>query len=216
VAGADGAAVPGAFSWNANTLVFDPAANLAYGTTYTATVGTAAADAAGNTLAAAKTWTFTTATTPPPTTAKTAVPSSVSIYYGSRRAGDVTRLRTDDSYYYEVNSTTSGSRVADWYALVPAVNELKSLRVTYNGRASASCSQVLYAYNWATGVWQKLDGRTVGTTDVTVNAEATGTLPDFVSNSSGAGDVAVRLRCTRSDSTSFYTRGDQLTITYDA
>jgi hypothetical protein len=219
LAGADGSTVPGSFSWSGNTLVFDPAANLAYGTTYTATVGTGATDTAGNAMAAPSTWTFTTAAAPPPpppSTATTAFPNAVNIYNGWRRAGDHTRLRSDDSYYYEVSSTTSGTRVADWYGMVPATNGLKSLKVTYNGRASASTTQVVYIYNWTTGVWVQLDSRTVGTSDITVTANPAGTLADYVSNASGAGDVAVRVRSTRSDGTSFFVRADLLSVSYAA
>jgi len=42
------------------TAIFTPSAPLRYATTYTATVSTAVADPAGNTLAAPHTWTFTT------------------------------------------------------------------------------------------------------------------------------------------------------------
>jgi hypothetical protein len=51
-----------------------PAANLAYSTTYTATISTGAKDLAGNALAAAHTWSFTTGVAPdttPPTVAST-------------------------------------------------------------------------------------------------------------------------------------------------
>src|SRR4249919_1629139 len=60
----DGAAVSGSFSWYGNALIFDPNADLAPGTQYTATISTAAKDLAGNPLAAAKSWQFTT-TNPP-------------------------------------------------------------------------------------------------------------------------------------------------------
>jgi hypothetical protein len=55
--------VAGAVAWNAatNTAGFTPAAALAAGTTYTATITTDAADTAGNHLAADYTWTFDTA-----------------------------------------------------------------------------------------------------------------------------------------------------------
>src|SRR5207342_1809163 len=60
----DGAAVSGSFVWYGNALIFDPTADLAPGTQYTATISTAAKDLAGNPLAAAKSWQFTT-TNPP-------------------------------------------------------------------------------------------------------------------------------------------------------
>jgi hypothetical protein len=68
---AGGAAVAGAVTASADRTVatLDPAAPLALGTEYRATVTTGAADAAGNPLPAAVEWTFTT--TPPDTTAPT-------------------------------------------------------------------------------------------------------------------------------------------------
>ncbi|OIP14436.1 MAG: hypothetical protein AUK51_17070 [Comamonadaceae bacterium CG2_30_59_20] len=60
------AGVTGTVSYNAQSKVatFTPNANLAAGTTYTATVTTAAADLAGNTLATEKVWQFTTEAAP--------------------------------------------------------------------------------------------------------------------------------------------------------
>lgn len=60
------AGVPGVVTFNAvdKIATFSPTASLAAGTTYTATVSTEVADLAGNTMTAAKTWTFTTATIP--------------------------------------------------------------------------------------------------------------------------------------------------------
>ena len=60
----DGAAVSGSFGWYGNALIFAPNAPLANATSYTATVATGAKDAAGNPLAAPKTWQFTTASQP--------------------------------------------------------------------------------------------------------------------------------------------------------
>jgi hypothetical protein len=65
---AGGAAVAASIAPSAGDTVFtlDPAADLAPGTAYTATVTTGARDAAGNALAATQTWSFTTAAAPPP------------------------------------------------------------------------------------------------------------------------------------------------------
>ena len=61
----DGAPVSGAFGWyGPATLLFQPDADLAPGTQYTATVTTAAKDLAGNPLPAAKSWQFTTSNPP--------------------------------------------------------------------------------------------------------------------------------------------------------
>ena len=53
-------AVPGAVSYEGNVATFNPTANLAAATLFTATISTAAKDMAGNALAANKTWSFTT------------------------------------------------------------------------------------------------------------------------------------------------------------
>jgi hypothetical protein len=61
----DGAAVSGSFGWyGPGVLIFDPNADLAGGTQYTASVSTAAKDLAGNPLPVAKTWRFTTTNRP--------------------------------------------------------------------------------------------------------------------------------------------------------
>jgi serine protease AprX len=155
-----------------------------------------------------------TVTAPPPApTTVNATPASVSLYSGSVRSGGAAQLGADDNSYFAVNSTTSGTRVADWYGLVPATNSLQSLKVTYRGKASYTCTQVMYIYNWTTGAWVQLDSRSVGTSEVQVDRTPTGPLADYVSGATGEGDVAVRIRCTRS-SYSFYTSGDLLRITY--
>ena len=59
--------VAGSVSYDAgtDTATFTPTIDLAYETTYTATLSTAITDAAGNPLAAAYTWDFTTVPVPP-------------------------------------------------------------------------------------------------------------------------------------------------------
>jgi len=70
-----GMAVAGTVLVSANTATFTPSANLAAGVNYTATITTAATDAAGNALAANVVWMFTAlADTTPPTVIATSVP----------------------------------------------------------------------------------------------------------------------------------------------
>lgn len=59
---ADGEPIDGAVGYDGLTATFTPAEALASGTIYTATVSTAAADVAGNSLAEGSSWTFTTRT----------------------------------------------------------------------------------------------------------------------------------------------------------
>jgi len=55
--------VNGAVSYESNTMIFNPTADLNTDTNYTATITNAVTDLAGNHLAAAKVWSFTTGTT---------------------------------------------------------------------------------------------------------------------------------------------------------
>jgi len=57
---AGGVTVPGAISYSGLVATFTPTANLAYGTTYTATITTGTQDLAGQPLAVNYGWTFTT------------------------------------------------------------------------------------------------------------------------------------------------------------
>jgi serine protease AprX len=155
-----------------------------------------------------------TLSAPQEPTTVTASPASVHLYYGSVRSGGAGQLGADDNAYFEVNSTTSGTRLSDWYGLMTGVsNSLQSLKITYRGKASRSCSQYLYVYNWTTGAWIRLNSQSVSTSEIDVNVSPAGTLADYVSGSSGDGEVAVRIRCSRSDG-SFYTSADLLRITY--
>jgi hypothetical protein len=144
----------------------------------------------------------------------TAYAGSLALYAGSVRSGGVSQLRSDDGSYFSVNSTSSGTRTTDWYGRIGSVtNALRSLKVAYRGRSSATCTQTAYVYNWISGVWTTLDTRSVGTSEVAVAPSVTGTLADYVSGTSGDGEVAVRIRCTRSSG--FYSSADLLSITYE-
>jgi len=58
-------AVTGVVTYNGTTVTLTPASNLAYATTYTVTITTAAKDVAGNALSASYGWSFTTVEAPP-------------------------------------------------------------------------------------------------------------------------------------------------------
>ena len=208
-----GAKVAGSFSWSGNTMAFDPSIDLANGAEYTATVGSGAKDTAGNALAAGKSWAFKTKTL----TAVTGFPSATGIFSGKLRSGTYSRLGADDNSYYQVNSTTSGTRVSDWYGRFSSVtNALSNLKITYKGSNSASCAQRVYVYRFdGSPGWVQLDSRSVSTTEVLVSSLAPSGAPaDYVSGTSGDGEVRVRVRCARS-SPSFYASGDLLKIGYE-
>jgi hypothetical protein len=116
--------------------------------------------------------------------------------------------------FYEVSSTTSSTRTASWYAVTRGVsNDARSLRIAYSGRNSLTCSQTVSVWNWAAGAWAQLDARNVGSTEVLVDKTIGGTPADYVSGTSGDGEVRVRVRCTHGSS-SFYSRADVLRVVY--
>jgi serine protease len=145
----------------------------------------------------------------------TAGPSSTTILAGTHRSGTASSLAADDNAYYELNSTPSGQRTTDWYGTFTGVsNSLSNLRVSYTGKNSRSCTQVIFIWRWTTGSWVQLSSRSVGTTEVAIaNLVPSGTQANYVSGATGDGDVRVRVRCRRS-SQSFFASGDLLRISY--
>jgi hypothetical protein len=146
----------------------------------------------------------------------TASPDTTTILSGSLRSGSAANLAADDDSYYEVNSTTSGTRTSDWYGVFTGVtNSLSNLRVSYKGKNSRSCTQVIFIWRWSSNSWVQLDSRTVGTSEVSVaNRAPSGTLANYVSGTTGDGEVRVRVRCRRSSSGSFFSSADLLQISY--
>jgi hypothetical protein len=148
--------------------------------------------------------------------AVTVFPSSTRILRGSLRGGGVGDLWADDGSYFRVNSTTSGNRVTSWYAEfsgVPA--DLHGLKVTYRGRDNrVSASQTIAIFNWRTNAWVQLDARTIGFDEVLIaNLVAPGTVRDYVSVSSGTGEVRVRVR-SQNVAQPFVSRGELMKIVF--
>jgi hypothetical protein len=145
----------------------------------------------------------------------TASPSAVVVQTGTLNSGTAASLVSDDNAYFQVNSTTSGTRTADWYGSFTVPNELTSLSVTYKGKNSAaSVTQTVAIWRWSDSTWVQLDSRTVGTTEVNIaNLIPAGTLADYVSGTSGAGELRIRVRGTRSGN--FISQGDLMSITYN-
>jgi hypothetical protein len=135
----------------------------------------------------------------------------VTVGTGSVRSGTVAALAAADTSYMSFNSTTSGTRTAAWWGNFGGVpGTLKSLKVSYRGKNSATCSQTLSLWSFAVANWVQLDARAVGTTEVLVEKLAGGTLSSYVSST---GEVRARVRCTNSAG-SFFTSGNLLRITY--
>ena len=140
------------------------------------------------------------------TKAYTYVASSATILSGSLSSGAFGNLASNDSSYYVVKSTTTGTRVLDWYGSVTitqAPSTVSNLIVNYDGKNSVSKTQILYLYNFLTAAWDQIDSRTVSTTDVKVTY--TQNSPANYISSTGQ----IRLRVYSSGSlTSFKCSGD--------
>jgi subtilisin len=207
----DGVSVSGSFSWSGQTLTFKPTSPLAGSTRYTATISTSARDIALNPLSVPFSWSFTTKATP----AYAVSPSSIVLQAGSLASGEPASLAADDNVVYSVNSTSSTTRTSQWVATFSNVpNELASLKTTFRGSTSYSCSHTLAIWKWTTSSWVSLDTRSLGTTETAIERGPAATLADYVSNTVGPGQIQVRARCTAARP--FVTRTDQLGVTYVA
>jgi hypothetical protein len=175
---------------------------LTPGTTYHYTVRSV--DGSGN---------ATTAPSTPATFAVpvTAFPATTTIETGTARAGTAASLTADDNVFFQVNSTTTGTRTTSWWGSFTGVPAgLSNLRVTYAGRNSRSCTQVLAAWRWTDSTWQQLDSRAVANADVILaDLVPPGAAGTYVS---ATGEVRVRVRCTAT--TNGFSSGDQMLIRY--
>jgi hypothetical protein len=144
-------------------------------------------------------------------------PTSTKILTGTLKGGTYAGLASDDATYYEVNSTTTGTRRTEWYggfSGVPAGSQ--HLKVAYTGKNSASCTQTVSIWKWATSTWVALDSRAVGSGNVTI----TGLLPpgaasDYRGTGANAGQLRVRIECA-GPATSFTSSGTFMNLVYDA
>jgi arylsulfatase A-like enzyme len=159
-------------------------------------------------LAHAATATFAT----PPVTQVS--PSSTTLVQGAVQSGTAASLTADDDAYFVVGSTTKGTRTAGWYGTFTGIsNGATSLAATYKGKSSATCTQAIAMWRWTDSTWVQLDSRSVGTTEIQVsNLTPPGTLADFVSGTTGDGEVRVRISCSTGTAT-FSLSGDLLRLT---
>jgi hypothetical protein len=122
-------------------------------------------------------------------------------------------LATNNSSYYVANSTTSGTRRTDWYGsttISQAPSSVSKLTINYDGRNSASKTQILYLYNWVTALWVQIDSRTVSTTDVLINNVQNSPI-NYVSSTG-----EIRLRVFSSGGTRNYTAsGDWMSFSIE-
>jgi hypothetical protein len=156
----------------------------------------------------------------------TAYPTSTKVLAGALKAGGYTALGAADTLNYEVNSTTSGTRTADWYggfAGVPTAST--NLTVTYAGSVCAAATTgcptttadtTLSIWRWATSTWVPLGAATsVGSTDTTIARVPPGPQSDFIGTGANQGQVRVRAQAV-GGTANFFARGNLLLITYDA
>jgi hypothetical protein len=141
----------------------------------------------------------------------TAFPSSTTIETGTPRSGGAAQLSADDEGFYQVNSTTAGTRTSAWYATFTNVpGTIQSLKVAYTGKNSRTCTQTISIWNWATSSWEQLDSRSVGTGEILrSNLAPAGSPASYVGTT---GEVRVRVMDTAS--ANFFTSADLISITY--
>jgi hypothetical protein len=138
------------------------------------------------------------------------VPSSVTILSGSLNSGAFGNLSTNNASYYVVNSTTSGTRVLDWYATInitQAASSVTKLTISFDSKNSISRTQELYLYNWTTATWTQISSRTVSTSDVLTTAAQTSP-SRFISST---GQIRVRVYST-GGTTNYRCSGDWLQV----
>jgi hypothetical protein len=111
-----------------------------------------------------------------------------------------------------VNSSSSETRTTSWYGTFRGVVSVPaSLRVTYKGRNSRTCTQRIEIYRWGDG-WVQLTSQSVGTSEVlTADLVPRGTLSRYVRS----GEVRVRVRC-QTRSSRFTTSGNLLKLVYSS
>ena len=90
----------------------------------------------------------------PMTSAVRLFPASTTIETGTLNGGTAAALGADDNTFYTVRSTTSGVRTVAWYGSFSGVpNALTSLAVSYVGKNSASCTEVVSVWNFTSSAW---------------------------------------------------------------
>jgi hypothetical protein len=130
---------------------------------------------------------------------------------GTLRAGNAASLTADDNNFFQVTSTTTGTRTTSWYGSFTGVPAgIGNLKVSYRGMNSASCTQEVAAWRWTDNTWQTLDSRAVTTTEISINDLAPpGASAGYVS---ATGEVRIRARCTRT--ANFFASGELMKISY--
>jgi phosphodiesterase/alkaline phosphatase D-like protein len=171
------------------------------------------ADAAGNvaTVPADAPASFAT----PPQTV-TGFPAIAIVQSGTLLFGSAASLAADDNAYFLFSSATLDTHITSAFAAFENVpNNLRNLRVNFQGRNSRSCSQTISVWRWSTKNWVQIDSRLVGTGEVLLADMVTPGAPaSFVSGDSGNGELRVRIQCS-SGISKFVSSWDLLSIVYE-
>jgi type 1 fimbria pilin len=85
-----------------------------------------------------------------------------------------------------------------------SASSVNKITINYDGKNSASKTQLLYLYNWSNSSWTQIDSRTVSTSDVTINKVQTTTPANFVSPT---GEIRLRVYST-GGTTNYICSGD--------
>jgi hypothetical protein len=142
-------------------------------------------------------------------------PASFTVETGAYLSGSAGSLGADDDDYLTVRSTKTGVRVAAWYGTFTGVDDaVASLSITYRGGiAFGPCTQVISIFRWTDSMWIELNSRTADGAEFEIaNLSPPGSPSDYVSGSSGAGDVRVRVACSDGPRV-FQVKGELLKLT---
>lgn len=209
---AGGATVGGTVSVSGNTARFTPSASLAGSTQYTATITTAAKDAAGNALAANFTWRFTTAsvpdTTPPNVLATSpvngasgvALTSTISVVFSEAMKNSTLStasfrlVRTSNSAAVAGTVSGSGGTTSTSATFTPSVNLAAGIQYTATVTtavqdAAGNALAANYSWTFSTVAGDTTPPTVSATspisdaTDVAVGAQVSATFSEAMTNS---------------------------------
>lgn len=120
-------------------------------------------------------------------------PSNTNVTFGTGCRCKAGSMVTNNSDYYTISSTTTGTRKVDWYGSVTInepINTVNKLTINYDGKNSISQTQELYLYDWTTSSWTLINSSTVSTTDVTINVVQATNVANFISST---GEIRLRV-----------------------
>jgi hypothetical protein len=148
---------------------------------------------------------------PPPPGGTEVTPSSTTITLRTAAGGTVASLAATDEDYFQV-AATPFYPTSDWYAEYGGIApNPTSLSVAWAAKSSASCSGVLYVYNWASGGWTQIATASLGATKTSGTVTVPGTLSNYVSST---GTARVRMTCSGTLFSTFTLSTDRLTVIY--